>query len=136
MKRLVVLAACAAAVIALAAPAFGQSGGTSLAQARAAGLIGEQTDGYLGFVPGATISADLRGRVNQNNIQRRAAYTQQLEQARREGRVASLEEIAYAVACGVFETRIAVGERYRTESGQWRQRTAGEPAEKGARCPS
>jgi hypothetical protein len=132
MKRTAVFAVCAVA-LALAAPAFGQAGGT-LAQARAAGLIGEQADGYLGFVPGADISAELRGRVNQNNMQRRAAYTRQLDQARAEGRVATLEEIAYAVACDVFETRIAVGEFYRTEAGQWRQRTADQPAERGSRC--
>lgn len=133
MNRLAVLAACAAAALALAAPAFGQ--GQTLAQARAAGLIGEQADGYLGFVPGANISAELRGRVNQNNMQRRAAYTRQLDEARRAGRIATLEEIAYAVACDVFENRIAVGEHYRTDTGQWRQRAAGEPAQKGSRCP-
>jgi hypothetical protein len=133
MKRTAVFAICAVA-LALAAPAFGQAGGQTLAQARAAGLIGEQADGYLGFVPGADISAELRGRVNQNNMQRRAAYTRQLDQARAEGRVATLEEIAYAVACDVFETRIAVGEFYRTEAGQWRQRTADQPAERGSRC--
>jgi uncharacterized protein len=134
MKRLAVFAACAAVALALAAPALGQAGGQSLAQARAAGLIGEQTDGYLGFVTGATISADLRGRVNQNNMQRRAAYTRQLEDARQQGRVATLEEIAYAVACDVYENRIAVGEYYRTEAGQWRQRTAGQAPQRGSRC--
>ncbi|MGD9980328.1 MAG: DUF1318 domain-containing protein [Hyphomonadaceae bacterium] len=134
MKRLAVFVACAATALALAAPAFSQ--GQTLAQARAAGLIGEQTDGYLGFVTGASISAELRGRVNQNNMQRRAAYSRQLDEARAAGRIATLEEIAYAVACGVFENRIAVGEYYRTETGEWRQRAAGEPAQKGARCPA
>ncbi|MGD9967356.1 MAG: DUF1318 domain-containing protein [Hyphomonadaceae bacterium] len=133
MKRFAVLAAFAAT--ALAAPAFGQAGQT-LAQARAAGLIGEQTDGYLGFVAGADISAELRGRVNQNNMQRRSAYTRQLDEARQQGRVATLEEIAYAVACGVFENRIAVGEFYRTEAGQWVQRAPGQAVQKGSRCPS
>jgi uncharacterized protein YdbL (DUF1318 family) len=129
MKRFAVLVACAAAAVALAAPAFSQANDAVVAQARAAGLVGEQTDGYLGFVTGANISADLRGRVNQVNIQRRAVYTQ-----RAQARSVSVEEVAYAVACDVFERRIAVGERYRNEAGQWRQRTSA-PAENGSRCP-
>lgn len=128
MKRLV-LAAFAAGALLVAAPAFGQAADSVITQARANGLVGEQTDGYLGFVPGANISADLRGRVNQNNIQRRTAYTR-----RAEARSASVEEVAYAVACDVFENRIAVGERYRNEAGQWLTRTSA-PAEKGSRCP-
>jgi hypothetical protein len=130
MKRLLLAALVAGGLLA-AAPAFGQAGDSAVAQARANGLIGEQTDGYLGFVPGASISADLRGRVNQINIQRRSVYTQ-----RAEARGVSVEEVAYAVACDVFRNRIAVGERYRTEAGQWRQRTASEPAERGSRCPA
>lgn len=128
MKR-IVFAALAAGALLATAPAFGQAG-DAVAQARAAGQIGEQTDGYLGFVPGASISADLRGRVNQVNMQRRAVYTR-----RAEARSVSVEEVAYAVACDVFESRIALGERYRTEAGQWRTRTADEPAQKGSRCP-
>lgn len=129
MKRIVFAALVAGALFA-AAPASGQAADPAIAQARAAGQIGEQTDGYLGFVPGASISADLRGRVNQVNIQRRGVYTR-----RAEARNVSVEEVAYAVACDVFESRIGVGERYRTESGQWRTRSASEPAEKGSRCP-
>jgi uncharacterized protein YdbL (DUF1318 family) len=129
MKR-IVFAALAAGALLAAAPAFGQAADAAITQARAAGQIGEQTDGYLGFVPGANISGDLRGRVNQVNIQRRAVYTR-----RAEARSVSVEEVAYAVACDIYESRIGVGERYRTEAGQWRTRTANEPAEKGSRCP-
>ncbi|MEZ5960119.1 MAG: YdbL family protein [Hyphomonadaceae bacterium] len=121
MKRHFVLAGIAAAAVALTATlAMAQAGDSTLAQARANGLIGEQADGYLGFVPGASISADLRGRVEQNNIQRRQLYTQ-----RATARSVSVNEMAAAVACEVFQRpRIAVGERYRNEAGQWRQRTA------------
>ena len=129
MKR-IVFAALAAGALLATAPAFGQAADAAITQARAAGQIGEQTDGYLGFVPGANISGDLRGRVNQVNIQRRAVYTR-----RAEARSVSVEEVAYAVACDIYESRIGVGERYRTEAGQWRTRTASEPAEKGSRCP-
>ena len=122
MTRNFVLACIAAIGLALTATtALAQAQDSALAQARASGLIGEQADGYLGFVPGAAISADLRGRVDQNNIQRRQLYTRRAAE-----RSVSVNEMAAAVACEVFERpRIAVGEKYRTEAGQWRQRTAG-----------
>jgi uncharacterized protein YdbL (DUF1318 family) len=132
MKRTLLIAAAAAAAtaLALAAPSWAQSGGDSvIAQARAAGQVGEQADGYLGFAPGASISADLRGRVEQNNIQRRALYTRRASE-----RNVSVNEMAAAVACEVFERRIALGERYRNEGGQWRQRTASAPVEMPSFC--
>jgi hypothetical protein len=119
-----------AGALLLAAPAQAQND-AALAQARAGGLIGEQADGYLGFVPGANISADLRGRVEQNNIQRRALYTRRAAE-----RNVSVNEMAAAVACEVFSRRIAVGERYRNEGGQWRQRTASAPVQMPSFCPS
>lgn len=120
MIRVLAAAALTAATLAFAVPAMAQD--ASLNQARAAGLIGEQADGYLGYVPGASISADLRGRVEQNNIQRRQLYTRRAAE-----RSVSVNEMAAAVACEVFERRIAVGERYRDANGQWRQRTATTP---------
>jgi uncharacterized protein YdbL (DUF1318 family) len=122
MMRPLLFAGFAAAALAIASPlALAQAADSALTQARSAGLIGEQADGYLGFVPGANISADLRGRVEQNNIQRRQLYTRRAAE-----RSVSVNEMAAAVACEVFERpRIAVGERYRNEAGQWRTRTAG-----------
>lgn len=125
-----ILTATALIAGALTVEALAQAGDAALTQGRAAGQIGEQADGFLGFVPGATISADLRGRVEQNNIQRRALYTRRAAE-----RNVSVNEMAAAVACEVFERRIAVGERYRNENGQWRQRTASSPVEKPSFCP-
>lgn len=105
---------------ALAVPALAQS--DPLAQARAAGQIGEQADGYLGVVSGASVSADARARMDQLNIRRRAAYTQRAQASN-----VSANEMAAAVACEIFSGRIPVGERYRDESGAWRQRTASAP---------
>lgn len=131
MKRNIAIAsalAALAAVFAFSMPAAAQD--AALNQARSQGLIGEQADGYLGFVPGASISADLRGRVEQNNIQRRALYTRRAAE-----RGVSVNEMAAAVACQVFERpQIAVGERYRNEAGQWRQRTASAPVEVPSFC--
>lgn len=131
MIRTLAFTAVAAATLALSAPAFAQAADATLAQARANGLIGEQADGYLGFVPGASISADLRGRVEQNNIQRRQLFTRRAAE-----RSVSVNEMAAAVACEVFERRIAVGERYRDEGGQWRQRTASSPVAMPSFCGS
>lgn len=124
-----VSAALAAAALAFAAPSWAQD--AAIAQARAAGLVGEQADGYLGFAPGAQISADLRGRVDQNNIQRRALYTRRAAE-----RSVSVNEMAAAVACEVFASRIAVGERYRDEAGQWRQHTSAAPVALPSFCPN
>lgn len=122
MKPLSLLAATLAAALAFAAPSSAQQADPAIAQARAAGLIGEQADGYLGVVPGAQVSADIRGRVDQVNIQRRALYTR-----RAADRNVSVNEMAAAVACEVFQNRIAIDERYRDEAGQWRRRTAAQP---------
>ena len=129
MIRALATAALAAAALALAAPALAQNGDNVITQARANGLVGEQADGYLGFVPGADISADLRGRVEQNNMQRRQLYTRRANE-----RNVSVSEMAAAVACEVFERRIALGERYRNQAGQWRQRTATQPVEMPSFC--
>lgn len=120
MKNALLTVVALAGALALASPAVAQD--AVLNQARAAGLIGEQADGYLGIAPGADVSADVRARVDQNNMRRRALYTQRATE-----RGASVNEMAAAVACEVFQGRIAVGERYRDEGGQWRQRTASAP---------
>ncbi|MBI3437266.1 MAG: DUF1318 domain-containing protein [Proteobacteria bacterium] len=116
---------------ALAIPARAQAADPVVAQARAAGEVGEQADGYLGFAPGAAVSADVRSHVDQINIRRRALYTSRAQQ-----RAVSVNEMAAAVACEIFQGRIAVGERYRDEGEQWRQRTASQPVSMPSFCPS
>jgi uncharacterized protein len=69
----VVLAA--GALIATAAGAVDQNG--PIDQAMSAGVVGEQADGYLGFVRTPTAAqADLQRRVNEVNIRRRGVYIQ------------------------------------------------------------
>lgn len=118
------------AAMAASSPAWPQAGDAVVAQARAAGITGEQADGYLGLVPGAQASADLRGRIDQINLRRRALYTQRAAE-----RDVAVNEMAAAVACEIFASRIAEGERYRDEGGQWRQRTAGQPVALPSFCP-
>jgi hypothetical protein len=116
---------------ALALPAHGQAGDAVVAQARAAQQVGEQADGYLGIAPGAQVSADVSAHVDQINIRRRALYVSRAEQ-----RNVSVNEMAAAVACEIFQGRIAVGERYRDQSGQWRERTASQPVAMPSFCAS
>ena len=125
-----VSAALLAAALAFAAPAWSQQTDAAVAQARAAGAVGEQADGFLGFAPNGQASADLRGRVDQINIRRRALYTQRATE-----RNVSVNEMAAAVACEIFAGRVAVGERYRDESGAWRQRTATQAVVMPSFCP-
>jgi len=130
MKRFITMFAATALMSASLSLEAAAQGDSAIDSARASGLIGEQADGYLGFVPGASISGDLRGRVEQINIRRRALYTQRATE-----RNATVNEMAAAVACEVFQSRIQVGERYRDEGGQWRQRTATQPVARPSFCP-
>jgi len=120
---------CAAALGATAAIA-----GTALAQdafldqARASGQIGEQADGYVGAVKGA--SGDLKACIDQINIKRKAAYTQLAEK-----RGVSVNEVAAATACELFQNRVGPGQFYRTEGGQWVQRQGSAPVQLPSYCP-
>lgn len=122
MKHTLLLLSALLALGLTAPAASAQQTDAVVAQARASGLVGEQADGFLGFVPEAQISADLRGRVEQINIRRRTLYA-----TRASERDVSVNEMAAAVACEIFAERIAVGERYRDQNSQWRQRTASQP---------
>jgi len=92
--------------------------------ARAAGLVGEQPDGYLGIVGAAT--PELRALVNSINIQRKAKYTQTAAAG------ATVEQMAFASGCNLI-LKTAPGEKYRTPSGTWATRGAG-PPERDPRC--
>ncbi|WP_395645039.1 YdbL family protein [Terricaulis sp.] len=128
MKTLLAALVLAAALLLVAQSASAQP--NVVAEARAAGAVGEQADGYLGFPSNNGVSADLRARVDQINIQRRALYTRRAQE-----RGVSANEMAAAVACEVFENRIAVGERYRGEDGQWRRHSAAGDIVKPSFCP-
>jgi len=107
-----------------AAPALAQD--AAVDAARTAGTVGESADGYLGVRPGA--SADIRARVDQINIKRRAAYT---DLAAKRG--VSVSEVAAATACQLLET-VGSNEWWRNQSGTWQQRTAGQPVQKPDYC--
>lgn len=119
------LIAVALALGAIAAPASAQRD-PAYAAARAAGQIGEKTDGYLGIVGGG--SAELRAMVDDLNIKRRANYT---DRARAQS--ATVEEYAFTQGC-VLIARTASGEKYQAPGGTWQTRGAGDP-QRDSRCP-
>lgn len=93
--------------------------------ARAAGQVGEQSDGYLGVVGAG--SAELRALVSNINIQRKAAYTQ-----RAQASGATVEQLAFTSGCRLVE-QTSAGEKYRTPGGTWATRGGGAP-ERDGRC--
>ncbi|MBC7637208.1 MAG: YdbL family protein [Acetobacteraceae bacterium] len=116
--RLLLLAACA---FAFAGPALAQTADPVVEAGRAAGTVGEQSDGYLGVrVSG---DADLAKRVAHINIQRRAVYTDTA--AAKTG--VTVVDVGAATACQLFQTRVPTGQYYRTPEGQWRKRETSAP---------
>ncbi|MGK2284823.1 YdbL family protein [Pedomonas sp. V897] len=120
-------AAALGVVAAVAGPVAAQDD-TFIEQARASGQIGEQADGYVGAVKGA--SGDLKARIDQINIKRKAFYTQLAEK-----RGVTVNEVAAAAACKLFENRVGPNQYYRTEQGQWVQRQGNAPVQMPSYCP-
>ena len=71
-RKLIAAAGLAAAAGLFVAAAAAAS--PSIEAAKAACVVGEQSDGYLGVVDGAEASEELRREVRSINQQRRAAY--------------------------------------------------------------
>lgn len=93
--------------------------------ARTAGQIGEQPDGYLGVV--GTGTAELRAMINNINIQRKAAYTQQSAQSG-----STVDQFAVTSGCNLI-ARTVPGEKYKAPDGTWKTRTSA-PPERIASC--
>jgi uncharacterized protein YdbL (DUF1318 family) len=121
MKRLFAIAALALVTVSTAAVAQRDP---AYAAARAAGQVGEQPDGYLGIVAGATPA--LRALVNNINIQRKKAYTDGA------GAGSTIEQFAFVSGCRLIAAT-QPGEMYQTPAGSWKKRDAGAP-ERDARC--
>lgn len=95
--------------------------------ARERGLVGEKSDGYLGFV--SSPSPAIKALVDDINIKRKAAYS---KEALANG--ATVEEMALRSGCRLIAERTVAGEKYQTPSGQWKTRDGGAP-ELDSRCP-
>ena len=116
--RPLLLAVPAAVALAVATPGLAQTAAqkAQIDQAKAAGVVGEQADGYLGF---RTPSSDvgLNAAVTTTNAARRQAYAASAAQAGTTAEVAGAR---------MFEAnllaRIPAGQWYRNAQGQWVQK--------------
>ena len=95
--------------------------------ARESGLVGEKSDGYLGFV--SAPSPAIKAMVEDINIKRKAAYS---KESLANG--ATVEEMALRNGCRLIGERTVDGEKYQTPNGTWKTRDSGRP-ELDPRCP-
>lgn len=82
------------------------------------GVIGEQWDGYIGFVRPA--SGDLKAAVDAINIKRRAGYTQ-IAAARN----VTVDQFAQTTACQTLRA-VKAGQAYKLKDGGWQTRNGSE----------
>jgi uncharacterized protein len=113
MKKMIFTAVLAVgALIATSAGAIDENG--PIDQAMDAGFVGEQADGYLGFVRTPTpAQADLQRRVNEVNIRRRGVYIQVARDT------TETMDRAALVRALVQITKAPVGEFFKDTSGRW-----------------
>ncbi|ATE67421.1 hypothetical protein COO09_07585 [Rhizorhabdus dicambivorans] len=105
-----------AAALAVATPALAAD--PIVEQALSAGTIGEQWDGYIGFV--SAPSGDLKHAVDAINIKRRAGYTQ-IAAARN----VTVDQFAQTTACSTLRA-VKPGQAYKLKDGGWRTRVGSE----------
>ena len=95
--------------------AFAQvrSAKATVVQAKSDGLVGEQLDGYIGFVT-ADVSADVRAAVNEINIKRKSVYT----------RIAREKSVSVSDVAGISGEKLVAkagtGEMVKLGDGNWR----------------
>ena len=115
----VLLGATATSAVAQRDPAY-QS-------ARESGLVGEKSDGYLGFV--GTPSPAIKALVEDINIKRKDAYSKEAL-----ANNATVAEMALRNGCRLIGERTVAGEKYQSPTGQWLTRDGSRPT-LDARCP-
>lgn len=113
------------AALAFAVPSAMAQRDPAYEAARSAGQIGEQPDGYLGFV--STPTPAVRDIVNDINIKRKAAYTSGAPAG------STVEQFAFVTGCNLIN-KTKPGEKYKAPDGSWKTRDSGAPA-RDSRCP-
>lgn len=116
MTRMTQTLMIAAALAVVGSPA--RAADPVVEQALSAGMIGEQWDGYLGFV--SAPSADLKSAVDAINIKRRAGYTQ-IAAARN----VTVDQFAQTTACSTLRA-VKPGQVYKLKDGGWQKRSGSE----------
>jgi len=115
----------ALALTMIAAPAHAQRD-PGYQNAREAGQIGEQMDGYLGTV--GRQPDPIQRIVSDINIKRKANY---MDRARSQS--VTVEEYARAQGC-ILILRTEPGEKYQAPDGSWQTRTSA-PPQRHSSCP-
>jgi len=118
-------AIAATAAVALAVPSAMAQRDPAYEAARSAGQIGEQPDGYLGFV--STPTPAVRDLVNDINIKRKAAYTSGAPAG------STVEQFAFVTGCNLI-AKTKPGEKYKAPDGRWLTRDASPPV-RASGCP-
>ncbi|GGB80318.1 hypothetical protein GCM10011352_02510 [Marinobacterium zhoushanense] len=108
MKVINLRATLAALLILLASPVFA----LTLDEAKARGLVGEQSSGYLGVVTGSP-SGEVKALVDDINGQRKALYIEKAKEAGVELKIMELRTGERLIK------RAADGEYVRTPDGKW-----------------
>lgn len=116
MKRLLLSLAAVGVLVGFAmAPVATAAASAIVEQAKDECIVGEQADGYLGFVPGASASAELRREVRDINQQRKEIYA---DLARRNGVSIS---VTAALTAEKLIGQASSGQCIRDQSGNWRE---------------
>ena len=97
------------------APVAAAAASAIVEQAKDGCVVGEQADGYLGFVPGATVSSELRREVRDINQRRKSFYA---DLARRNGVSTS---VTAALTAEKLMRQASRGQCIRDQSGNWRE---------------
>jgi uncharacterized protein YdbL (DUF1318 family) len=111
MRNTPTFLAAALAFTALASPAAAQT--AALNEAKAACLVGEQADGYIGVVSGASPSAEARRDMRDVNQRRKAHYE---DLARRNGVTV---QVAATLTAQQLINQAPPGHCVRDQSGRW-----------------
>jgi uncharacterized protein YdbL (DUF1318 family) len=101
-----------------AAPALAQT--PAVNAARAAGVLGERYDGYIGVA--VPVTALVRSQVATINIRRRSLYS---NLAAAKG--VSPQDVGITAGCQLL-AGIEIGEAYMLNDGAWRRRAPGQAA--------
>lgn len=113
LRRNLILIGAAGALLATAASAQSANTKSVVDAAKAAGVVGEQADGFLGYVR-ETGDPALKAAVSEINAGRAQLYR---EAAARNGVTA--EAAGAAAYTQVVQTRLKPGEFYRPAGGAW-----------------
>lgn len=116
IRNLSLTAAVLAALATAPAAAIALDAKSAVDAAKSAGVVGEQSDGFLGFVKPSADTA-LKAAVEEINQGRAALYRQA---AARNG--VSPEAAGQSAYATVVQTRLKPGEFYRPANGGWVQK--------------